>query len=288
MHRKCVEYLKKYPSQQGKKILITGSSSGIGLEAAKEFCYLDAEVYFMVRNEEKARKRIAGIEEELGRKVNAQIILYDQSDPASIKKSIEGIEADHFDVIVLNAGIYFPKVGATACNHPLTLQTNAIGTHLCFDCFFKRYKDARYVFMTSIVLASPKNNDYMPYFEPTYEHRWKQYGLSKKIVKHIFQTALDQGANAYLTHPGVAKTNILHDTAPWLKKAGQAFLTMFTHPAWKAALGILEASLADAMKGAFYGPRGVGQISGYPKQVKYKPSEKETKAWLEAYRLLCE
>ena len=56
MHPKCIKYLDAHiSSQEGKRFLITGSSSGIGLECAKALLYKGAEVTFMVRNEAKAK-----------------------------------------------------------------------------------------------------------------------------------------------------------------------------------------------------------------------------------------
>ena len=156
MNPKCMEYLKRFPTLEGKHILITGSTSGIGLEAAKDFLYLGATVHFMVRNEAKAKDCIASIESELGHPISTFIHLYDQSNPSSIKACVDGLKGLHLDVIVLNAGVYFPKIGASANGHPLTLQVNAIGTHYCFDCFYALFPDARYVIIDSIAVANPK------------------------------------------------------------------------------------------------------------------------------------
>ena len=281
-----MEYLKRFPTLEGKHILITGSTSGIGLEAAKDFLYLGATVHFMVRNEAKAKDCIASIEAELGHPISTFIHLYDQSDLSSIKACVDGLKGLHLDVIVLNAGVYFPKKGASANGHPLTLQVNAIGTHYCFDCFYALFPDARFVIIDSIAVANPKKNDYMPYFERIDESRWKQYRLSKRITMHIYKLALEQGANVYMAHPGITKTNILQSTAPWFKRASQAVLTWATHPAWKAALCTVEASISQSENGSYFVPRGPWQISGYPRKAKVKLKPKQTKAWAEAYSKL--
>ncbi|RMD49211.1 MAG: SDR family NAD(P)-dependent oxidoreductase, partial [Ignavibacteria bacterium] len=52
-------------SQNGKIVIVTGSSSGIGFEAAKVLSEKGAKVIIAVRNEEKAEKAIHSIKKEV-------------------------------------------------------------------------------------------------------------------------------------------------------------------------------------------------------------------------------
>ena len=283
---KSERYLQKHVnSQEGKHFLITGSSSGIGFEAAKSLLFLGASVTFMVRTKEKALEKIRSIEKELGHPVDANIVTYDQSDPKSIVACINGLEQTHFDAIVLCAGIYFPKKGSLGKQGiPITLQVNAIGVQACFDAFCKRYPDAKYIFINSVANKRPKNNDYAPYFRQAKGKRFEDYTISKHIVMDIYASALEKGAKAYMTHPGVTKTNIIRNYAPLIKRLGNGFLYLFVHHAWKASLGIVDICCNDYEPGAYLVPRGLGQISGYPKKKKAPviPPE-EIAAWKSFY-----
>ena len=267
MNKRCLRYVdKRIPSQEGKRFLITGSTSGIGLECAKVLLYKGAEVTFMVRNKKKAEDCIQAIESEIAHPVKAKIVLYDQADPASIHACITSLPEEGYDAIVLNAGVYFPKKGSLGEEgNPLTLQVNAIGTQACFDEFYTRYPKARYVIIDSIVNSSPKGGDYAPYFHRGFDKRAKDYSLSKRICMNIFVNALNDGANVHMTHPGIARTNIIQSFAPALKRAGNAFLYLFSHPAWKAALGMSLLCCLDYPKGTYLVPRGIYEIAGYPK-----------------------
>ena len=282
MHKKCLRYVdSRFPSQEGKRFLITGASSGIGLECAKVLCHLGAEVTFMVRNKTKAEECIRAIEAEIGAPVHVKIALYDQSEPSSIRSCVASLPRQNYDGIVLNAGVYFPKKGSLGEDgNPLTLQVNAIGTQVCFDAFYQRYPNAKYVIVDSIVNASPKRHDYAPLFHTGKDDRLKEYSYSKRICMAIFSNALQDGAKVYLAHPGITRTSIIRSFAPFIKRLANGIFYYFTHPAWKAALGMSALCCLDYEPGTYLVPRGLGEIAGYPKKRKIpKKIEKDAIAW---------
>ena len=98
----------------------------------------------------------------------------------------------------------------------------------------------------------------------------KEYAISKAIVEAICLGALEKGAKAYLTHPGIAKTGIINGFAPWIKRLANGLFYPFSHPVFKASMGIVSAFALDYPSGALLAPRGLLEISGYPKQKKRK------------------
>ena len=83
------------------KIFITGSSDGIGLEAAKELLKAGHEVLFHARNHTRAK--------ELERKLTkpCKILVADLSDIEQTKQLAQDLNAlGVFDVIIHNAGVY--------------------------------------------------------------------------------------------------------------------------------------------------------------------------------------
>ena len=282
MEKKRIRYLDKHsPSLEGKHYLITGSSSGLGFECAKDLLYKGAEVTFMVRSKSKAEQCIEAIEEDLGHKVKASIALYDQTDSNSIKSCIASLPEAHYDAIVLNAGVYFPKKGSFCSNGiPLTLQVNAIGTQRCLEEFTKRYPNAKYIIINSIVNSSPKKGDYFAYFHQRKEKRSQDYAISKRVCMNIFSLYLQKGFRIYMTHPGIARTNIINSFAPIIKRLGNGFLYLFTHPAWKASLGMFLLCANDYTPGTYFVPRGLFEIAGYPKlRIIPKKAAKPASSW---------
>lgn len=82
------------------KILITGASDGIGLEAAKQFAAKNDQVTLVARNREKLEKAMASLPGK-----GHQLIVADLSKKADVDSLKEKIEAEKFDVLINNAGI---------------------------------------------------------------------------------------------------------------------------------------------------------------------------------------
>ncbi len=85
-------------------ILITGSSSGIGLATALHFARKGHEVYASLRNPEAAPELTQTIADE---KLPVTLVRLDVNDEASVQRGVAEVhrQAGHIDVLVNNAGI---------------------------------------------------------------------------------------------------------------------------------------------------------------------------------------
>ena len=68
-----------------KVCLITGATSGIGEESAKELNKMGAEIIFIARNEEKGNRLKQELQNDTGR--TATLIIADLSSQAEVKKA---------------------------------------------------------------------------------------------------------------------------------------------------------------------------------------------------------
>ena len=71
----------------GKTYLITGTTSGTGLEAARILLSKGAKVVMLNRNAKKSSDVIATIKKELGSDIEVSSIVMDLGDQASVKKA---------------------------------------------------------------------------------------------------------------------------------------------------------------------------------------------------------
>ncbi len=119
------------PRMDGKVVLITGATSGVGLAGAEGFARLGATVWLAVRNRERGENAQAKILEHLGG-AEVHIELCDLSCLESVRKFAERFvaEAPRLDVLVNNAGVLTQKRALSADGIELTLATNVIGPFL--------------------------------------------------------------------------------------------------------------------------------------------------------------
>ena len=122
-----------YPEKSlaGQTIIVTGSNTGLGLEAARHFTRLDAEkVVLAVRNLEKGEAAKRSIEEATGRQGVLEVWQLDLSSYESVKQFVRKAEGlKRLDAIVENAGIATDKYAVFEDNES-TITTNVVSTFL--------------------------------------------------------------------------------------------------------------------------------------------------------------
>lgn len=90
-----------------RRVLITGASSGIGLEAAKILLASGDELTVLCRNEERAEQTRMALTGSF------ETCVADLADLASVAEAIDGLRQNpaSFDALVLNAGLQYAGHG---------------------------------------------------------------------------------------------------------------------------------------------------------------------------------
>ena len=88
------------PSQEGKLIIVTGSSSGIGYEAARVLANKSAKVIIAVRNKEKGVKAVNHIKDQ-NADAKVKLMLLDLADLSSISKFSEEFNKEYSQLNIL-------------------------------------------------------------------------------------------------------------------------------------------------------------------------------------------
>ncbi|HET9570043.1 MAG TPA: oxidoreductase [Bacteroidales bacterium] len=254
----------------GKRVLITGGTSGIGLETARVLSLKNAEVILTARSVEKGAAAVEKIKGEYP-SANVGWMILDLSDLDSIQAFSEAFHAKftQLDRLINNAGVMYPASRETTKqNFELQFGTNHLGhfalTALLFD-LLKATPESRITTQSSIahtVLDHLNMQDLN--WEKTY-NRTKAYSQSK-LANLLFTYELDRqikfhGLNilANAAHPGVTNTNLF-------RTSGFNFIAkLLTQRVELGALPILRAATEPNLKGAeYFGPKGIGGLSGYP------------------------
>ncbi|KIW65990.1 hypothetical protein PV04_08202 [Phialophora macrospora] len=116
----------------GKVILITGTSSGIGIETVRALKTTGAKIYAAARNLEKARTALADVIEP----GQVELLQIDTADFASVRRGAETFLAQEkqLNILINNAGIMaLPDRQLTKDGHEAQFQTNHLGHFLLFQ-----------------------------------------------------------------------------------------------------------------------------------------------------------
>ena len=116
------------PSQTGKRILITGANSGIGLAAAKELAGKGAHVILACRNEAKALQAMSRIRKSHP-KASLQFLSLDLGSLDSVREMAREFleQYDKLDVLINNAGVMWLPQGTTADGFETQIGINHFG-----------------------------------------------------------------------------------------------------------------------------------------------------------------
>ncbi|KAF2689203.1 hypothetical protein K458DRAFT_329424 [Lentithecium fluviatile CBS 122367] len=133
-------------SYEGRNIIVTGATSGIGLEAVGKFAALGAsKVIIAARNLEKGESTKASIAKRLGgRSDRLEVWELEMSSYESVVAFAKRAEMlDHLDVAILNAGVHRIKYGQSKHGWEEDLQVNTLSTTLLGILLLPKLKASR-------------------------------------------------------------------------------------------------------------------------------------------------
>lgn len=198
----------------GRTVVVTGATSGLGLETARVLSGAGAHVVMTARDEAKRAEAVAAVAGE-GRSVEAGVL--DLTSLESVRAFAAWLLDRHerVDLLVNNAGVMATPLGRTADGFEMQFGTNHLGHFLLTNLLapaLLRGAPARVVNLSS---AGHVASDILwddPNFEHTEYHPWKAYGQSK-TANVLFTVELDRrlasrGVRAYAVHPGMIRTNL--------------------------------------------------------------------------------
>jgi NAD(P)-dependent dehydrogenase (short-subunit alcohol dehydrogenase family) len=268
------------PDLTGKRAIVTGANSGIGLRTVVELARHGAIVVLACRSAERGVRALATVRDAVP---DADLVLgsLDLADLASVR----AFAAEHgpvLDILVNNAGVMALPRRTTADGFEMQFGTNHLGhfalTGLLLPALLGR-PGARVVTVTSVMHWLGRL-DFADLDRTRRYRRWPVYCQSK-LANLVFAKELDRRATGRLTsvaaHPGYAATN-LQQAGPRMEEsrtrerlAGLVNLVVAQSDV-AGAWPTLYAATAPAVRGGeCYGPRGPGQVHGAPRRVRTLP-----------------
>jgi NAD(P)-dependent dehydrogenase (short-subunit alcohol dehydrogenase family) len=276
------------PDLTGKRAIVTGATSGLGLVMATELAAHGAAVTLAARNPTKAE---AAKELILSAhpKARLDVALVDVASLKSVRAFATRWLAKNkkLDILVNNAGVMaVPKRQLTEDGFELQFGTNHLGafalTVLLLPAL-RKTPGARVVAVASNA-HRPSSIAFDDLMRAKKYTAWGAYGQSK-LANLLFTRELQRrfvaakvDAIAVAGHPGWASTNLvasgpMKDRGPfaqWLARLGSH---LGSQSAEQGALPMLYVATAEGVAGNdYYGPHGTSELKGYPVPARRVPA----------------
>src|ERR1700728_3640790 len=201
---------------KGKRILVTGVSAGLGVEAARCLAAHGAQVVGAARDLNRAKAATEQVRNDAAANGGSfELVELDLADLKSGRACADRLlaKAELFDVVIANAGVMATPLGHTADGFETQFGTNHLGHFVFVNRIATLIKDGgRLVNLSSAGhrFSNVDLND--PNFDTTPYEPFVAYGRSK-TANILFAVAFDQrhrgrGVRAAAVHPGGIHTEL--------------------------------------------------------------------------------
>lgn len=241
---------------RGKTILVTGATSGIGLEASVDLARQGARVVLVGRDPGRSEAAVAQVQSRSG-STEVSHLLCDFSSQAEVRRLAETVLARHdrLDVLVNNAGGVNKKRLLTVDGIERTFAVNHLGyfllTNLLTDLLV-RSAPARIV----TVASEGHRQGTLDFADLGFERGYsimRAYGRSK-LANVLFAAELARrlagtGVTSNSLHPGAVATNIWSGAPLWAKPIIQIAFRPFFLSVEKGAAPIVRLAASPELEG---------------------------------------
>jgi NAD(P)-dependent dehydrogenase (short-subunit alcohol dehydrogenase family) len=234
-----------------KTIVVTGSNSGIGKEAANTLAESGHRILMLSRDSQKS---IDAHQEIVSRSGNEHVFLIpvDLSDAPSINSAVEKIKNDYpiIDVLVNNAGVYKVKRQETDRGIEMTFAVNFLATFMLSQMLSENLQASGNGRIINVVSELYKNGS-IDFDNLMLEKGYKAGDAyaNSKLATVLYTVELakrvkNKGIRVNAMHPGVLATDSFRDYPTLLTK----ILNLFLERPQKGGERIAYLAVSDEVK----------------------------------------
>ena len=252
----------------GKTYVITGASSGAGLEASRILLSKGAKVVMMNRNPDKSIAVIEQLKQDLGGHIDVHCVQMDLANLASVRQAANELleTTPTIDALICNGAIaQVAKQEFTIDGFESQLGVNHFGHFLLCGLLFDRIEASQGRIVVVGSNAYKMGLKRIKFEDLNFDNKytaWDSYAQSK-LAQMIFAYELQRRVDAkgkqvevQVCHPGASRTNLLMDTASNFNKILWSMLSRIIAQsaekgAWPEVMCATEHNLQPA---TLYGP----------------------------------
>lgn len=271
---------ERFVRLQGKGVILTGATGGIGKAAARLLASLHCRLLFLVRNVRAGEELAAQLERTYG--VEVKVFPYDSLDHEAVSRVLSFLADEKpCDYFLSIAGIYH-QPAKMIDGIEQTFRVNCLASLELILRLSAAYPDMESVQTLSLTYRTKPTyqgkdlSDALSFrkYLASIHSRNKRYGLSKRFLMQALIAARHQGVKIALAHPGVVCTNLFNPKNKayprWFYRVAPPLMRVIFMPAEEAALSLLKAAADGSKEGMIVGPGGFLHAWGYPKEYQYR------------------
>ena len=263
---------KNTASLEGKRVVISGSTGGLGRELCFCLASLGAELVLLDRNSEKSLK-LADELKEKHPSLRVSHLRADMSDFQSVRSVADVLSGMEIDYLILNAGAYSIPRCITDIGYDNVYQINFVSPYYLARRLLPGIRARR----GRIVAVGSIAHNYSKIDEGDVDFRTRKqaslvYGNAKRYLTYSL-LSLSEGDIA-VAHPGITFTGITNHYPPLIFAIIKHPMKIIFMKPRKAALSILYGLFAEAKNNEWIGP-ALFDVWGMPMVKKLRTASRQ-------------